>query len=169
MNSVLHILRINEVKGFKIYCVFSNGEYRYIDIEKYLTGRELKPNSPLKHLRDIEQVKLVTIENATLTWPEIKHTTELPNGMKFEVALDLDPLVLYEHSEVDTERDSAHQLGRELKQARLSVGITQEELARRVGTSKSYISKIENSKADIGYKTLRKIIDVGLNKRIVIE
>ena len=49
------------------------------------------------------------------------------------------------------------------------MGITQEELAQRVGTSKSYISKIENSKSDIGYKTLRKIIEVGLNKKIIIE
>jgi DNA-binding XRE family transcriptional regulator len=169
MKSTLHLLKINEVKDYKIYCVFSNGEYRVIDIEKYLNSKDLKPDSILQKLYDKEKVKNVVIKDATLTWPDIKHLTRLSNGMEFEVELDLDPIVLYNNSEIDTERDSAYQLGRELKKARLSAGMTQEELAQKVGTSKSYISKIENSKSDIGYKTLRKIIDVGLNKRIVIE
>jgi DNA-binding XRE family transcriptional regulator len=169
MKSIIHLLKINEVKGFEIYCIFSNGEYRVIDIAKYLANREVKANSILNNLYDEDKVKNVIIKNSTLTWPGIKHVTRLPNGMEFEVELDLDPIVLYENSEIDKERDSAYQLGRELKKARISAGITQEELAQKVGTSKSYISKIENSKSDIGYKTMRKIIEVGLNKRIVIE
>jgi DNA-binding XRE family transcriptional regulator len=148
--------------------VFSNGEYRVIDIAKYLNDKELKPDSILQNLYDEDKVKNVVIKNSTLTWPDIKKVTRLSNGMEFEIELDLDPIVLYENSEIDKERDSAFQLGRELKKARISAGITQEELAQKVGTSKSYISKIENSKSDIGYKTLRKIIEVGLNKKIVI-
>lgn len=169
MKNTIHLLKLNEVKGYKIFCIFNNGEYRVIDIEKYLENRNLKAGSILRNLYDKEKLKNVIIQNGTLTWPDIKHITRLSNGMEFEVALDLDPIVLYENSEIDKERDSAYQLGRELKKARLSVGITQEELAQKVGTSKSYISKIENSKSDIGYKTLRKIIEVGLNKKIVIE
>ena len=169
MKSTVHILKVNEVKGFHIYCIFSNGEYRVIDIKKFLDSQELKENSILRELYDEESVKGVVIKNATLTWPEIKKVTCLSNGMEFEIELDLDPIVLYQNSEIDKERDSAYQLGRALKKARKSVGITQEELAQREGTSKSYISKIENSKSDIGYKTLRKIIEVGLNKKIVIE
>ncbi|WP_020535549.1 helix-turn-helix domain-containing protein [Lewinella cohaerens] len=169
MKNVIHLLKINEVKGFEIYCVFSNGEYRVIDILKFLNSKELKSDSILRNLYDEDKVKNVIIKNATLTWPDIKKVTRLSNGMEFEVELDLDPVVLYENSKIDKERDSAYQLGRALKKARISAGITQEELAQKVGTSKSYISKIENSRSDIGYKTLRKIIEVGLNKRIVIE
>lgn len=169
MKNVIHLLKINEVKGFEIYCVFSNGEYRVIDILNFLDGKELKSDSILRNLYDEDKVKNVIIKNATLTWPDIKKVTRLSNGMEFEVELDLDPIVLYENSKIDKERDSAYQLGRALKKARISAGITQEELAQKVGTSKSYISKIENSRSDIGYKTLRKIIEVGLNKRIVIE
>lgn len=77
--------------------------------------------------------------------------------MAFEIKLDLDPVVLYDNSEIDEIRDSAFQLGRELKKARMSSGLTQQELVQRVGTSKFYISKIENSKSDIGYKTLLPI------------
>ena len=169
MKNTIHILKIIEVQGYIIYCVFSNGEYRRIDLKRFLDSQELKENSLVRELYDEEKVKGVELKNSTLTWPNIKKVTKLSNGMEFEVELDLDPIVLYENSEVDKERDSAYQLGRALKEARKSVGITQEELAQRVGTSKSYISKIENCKSDIGYKTLRKNIEVGLDKKIVIE
>ncbi|GAB5555638.1 MAG: hypothetical protein Sapg2KO_52290 [Saprospiraceae bacterium] len=168
MKSIIHLLKINAVIGHCIYCVFSNGEYRYIDISKLLKNWKVKKDDILYNLYDEQKLKKAEIKNDTLTWPEITKKKELSNGMSFEIELDLDPVVLYENSEIDRERDSAFQLGRALKKARLSSGLTQEELAQRVGTSKSYISKIENSKSDIGYKTLRKIIDVGLNKRLVI-
>lgn len=168
MKNVIHILRINEVSNHIIYCVFSNGEYRYIDIHRLLETLGVKKDDLLYHLYDEQKVKEVELKNDTLTWPAITKKKTLSNGMSFEMELDLDPVVLYENSKVDEERDSAYQLGRALKKARLLSGLTQEELAQRVGTSKSYISKIENSKSDIGYKTLRKIIDVGLNKKLVI-
>ncbi len=168
MKSIIHILKINEVKEHKIYCVFSNGEYRFIDINKLLNSWNLEESDILCHLYDEQKLEGVVLKNDTLTWPEIIKKKTLSNGMSFEIELDLDPVVLYENSEIDKNRDSAFQLGRALKKARLSSGLTQEELAQKVGTSKSYISKIENSKSDIGYKTLRKIIEVGLNKRLVI-
>ncbi|MDR2234221.1 MAG: helix-turn-helix transcriptional regulator [Tannerella sp.] len=50
-----------------------------------------------------------------------------------------------------------------LQQARLEKGLTQEELATKVGTSKSYISKIENNVKEVRLSTLQKIIESGLN------
>lgn len=44
--------------------------------------------------------------------------------------------------------------------------ITQEELAEKIGTKKSYISRIENGKADIQLSTLFRIFEIGLGKRI---
>lgn len=38
-----------------------------------------------------------------------------------------------------------------LQQARLAKGLTQEELAEKVGTTKSYISKIENNIKEVTY------------------
>lgn len=168
MKNVIHILKINEVKNHKIYCVFNNGEYRYIDVKKLLDSWNLKKEDILNNLYDEEILKEVTIENDTLTWPAITTQKKLSNGMTFDIKLDLDPVVLYSNSEIDEQRDSPFQLGRALKAARISSGLTQAELAQRVGTSKSYISKIENSKSDIGYKTLRKIVEIGLNKKLVI-
>jgi DNA-binding XRE family transcriptional regulator len=49
-----------------------------------------------------------------------------------------------------------------LEQARNSRGMTQEELAAKCGTNKSYISRIENDASDIKLSTLIKIIKTGL-------
>ena len=49
-----------------------------------------------------------------------------------------------------------------LQQARLEKGLTQEELADKVGTTKSYISKIENNIKEARISTLQKIVELGL-------
>jgi len=46
--------------------------------------------------------------------------------------------------------------------------MTQEELARRTGTKKSFISRIENGHSDIQVSTFIKLIQVGLGKEINI-
>jgi HTH-type transcriptional regulator / antitoxin HipB len=56
----------------------------------------------------------------------------------------------------------AFQLGVLLEEARLKLGMTQEELAEKCGTNKSYISRIENNASDIRLSTLMKIINTGL-------
>ena len=53
-------------------------------------------------------------------------------------------------------------LGVLLEQARLKLGMTQEDLAEKCGTNKSYISRIENNASDIRLSTLMKIIQTGL-------
>ena len=53
-----------------------------------------------------------------------------------------------------------------LKEARKEAHITQEQLADRIGTKKSYISRLENGKADIQVSTLYKIFETGLGRKI---
>jgi len=53
-------------------------------------------------------------------------------------------------------------IGFMLQQARIEKGLTQEDLAIKVGTSKSYISKIENNVKEVRISTLQKIIELGL-------
>jgi HTH-type transcriptional regulator / antitoxin HipB len=52
-------------------------------------------------------------------------------------------------------------LGALLEEARTKLGMTQEELAEKCGTNKSYISRIENDASDIRLSTLMKIIQKG--------
>ena len=62
---------------------------------------------------------------------------------------------------------SAYKLGEALKKARISQHLTQEQLAERIGTKKTYISKIENGHTDIQLTTLFRIF-AGLGKRVSI-
>lgn len=53
-------------------------------------------------------------------------------------------------------------LGVMLEEARRKLNLTQDELAIRSGTTKSYISRIENNASDIRLSTLLRIIQKGL-------
>jgi ribosome-binding protein aMBF1 (putative translation factor) len=68
------------------------------------------------------------------------------------------------------EADSlAFRLGVMLKEARLQAHLTQEELADKTGTKKSYISRIERGLSDIQLSTYQKLIEIGLDKQLVIS
>lgn len=54
---------------------------------------------------------------------------------------------------------SDFQLGVMLRQARESAGLTQEELANKLNTKKSAISRIENHAEDIRLSTLEKVAE----------
>jgi len=49
-----------------------------------------------------------------------------------------------------------------IQQARKKKGMTQEQLAEKIGTSKDNISRIENDAKDIRLSTINKIIEVGV-------
>lgn len=55
-----------------------------------------------------------------------------------------------------------------LKDARRKARLTQTQLADKVGTKKSYISRLENGKCDIQLSTLYRIFNKGLNRKISI-
>ena len=57
-------------------------------------------------------------------------------------------------------------LGVLLHQARMEKGLTQSQLATKVGTNKSYISKIENNLKEIKISTLQRIVEIGLGGRL---
>jgi transcriptional regulator with XRE-family HTH domain len=46
--------------------------------------------------------------------------------------------------------------------------MSQQELALVSGTSRTYISRIENDRSDIELATLRKIIETGLGRKMEI-
>ena len=60
-------------------------------------------------------------------------------------------------------------IGALIHEARLEKGLTQEELAAKVGTSKSYISKIENNIKEVRLSTLKKIIELGLGGHLELS
>ncbi|MDP4239650.1 MAG: helix-turn-helix transcriptional regulator [Bacteroidota bacterium] len=60
-------------------------------------------------------------------------------------------------------------IGALIHDARLEKGMTQEELAVKVGTTKSYISKIENNLKEARISTLQKIVEVGFGGHLELS
>jgi DNA-binding XRE family transcriptional regulator len=82
-------------------------------------------------------------------------------------------LIELEHGKIGTETRNVYEeksqmfiISEMLKEARKEAKLTQEELAERTGTKKSYISRIENGKGNIQLSTLIRIFGIGLQKRI---
>lgn len=85
-------------------------------------------------------------------------------------------LLLQEYGEKGTvKRDQydaeslAFRIGVMLKEARGKAQLTQEELATRTGTKKSYISRIERGKSDIQLTTYQKLVELGLGMKLQIS
>lgn len=85
---------------------------------------------------------------------------------------NLDELLNVEFGEVGTpsreefdKETEAFCLALTLKEERIRAGLTQEQLAERIGTKKTYISRLENGKADIQLNTLFRIFE-GLGRRV---
>jgi ribosome-binding protein aMBF1 (putative translation factor) len=89
---------------------------------------------------------------------------------------DFEDILIRKYGKKGTERrdkydaDSlAFRLGVMLKEARKEANLTQEELAKRTGTKKSYISRIERGMSDIQISTYYKLIEIGLGKNLNIS
>lgn len=65
----------------------------------------------------------------------------------------------------------AFKLGVILQEMRKNQKMTQEQLAKKCGTTKTYISRIENDASDIRLSTLMRIIQEGLggHLRLTVE
>ena len=90
------------------------------------------------------------------------------NGIK-----TFDELLEKEYGNVGTESRNVYEekaqmfiVSEMLKEARKNANLTQEQLAEKAGTKKSYISKIENGKGNIQLSTLIRIFEKGLNRKI---
>jgi HTH-type transcriptional regulator / antitoxin HipB len=90
------------------------------------------------------------------------------NGIK-----TFDELLEREYGKVGTENRNEYEekaqmfiVSEMLKGARKDANLTQEQLAEKTGTKKSYISKIENGKGNIQLSTLIRIFEKGLNRKI---
>lgn len=60
----------------------------------------------------------------------------------------------------------AFAIGEIIRDERKNAKMTQEQLAEKTGTKKSFISRIENGHSDIQLSTLFKLIEIGLGKQI---
>lgn len=92
---------------------------------------------------------------------------------KYKDITTFDQLIELEHGKIGSKSRSNYEeqsqmfiISEMLKAARKEAKMTQAQLAKKTGTQKSYISKLENAKGNIQLSTLIRIFEQGLNKRI---
>lgn len=90
--------------------------------------------------------------------------------------VDFDDHLEQEYGERGTEKREAFEegfeafkLGAMLQELRKNQGMTQEQLAQKCGTTKTYISRIENNASDIRLSTLMRIIREGLGGHLKLS
>lgn len=168
MRTVKRIIKVHKIRGYKIYCLFNNGESRIIDFKKLFKKWDVqKDDLEWTLVRSEQEFQNVELIDGTLAWKGIEFEGEDDHGKVVKYYYDIDPIVLYENSEVDESRQI--EIGLMIKQARNEMGLTQEQLAKLSGTTKHYISRVENNKTGIELSTLIRIIEGGLGKRMKIS
>jgi ribosome-binding protein aMBF1 (putative translation factor) len=95
------------------------------------------------------------------------------NNEKIRNAKNFDELLDIKYGEIGTERRDAFEeqaqyyvISEMLKEARKEAKMSQEQLAEKIGTKKSYISRLENGQCDIKLSTLYRIFEFGLGRQV---
>jgi len=162
------IVKINWVQELSLSVMFGNGESRIIDFRSLLRKLNLTPESPIAMLYATDEFQQVKIANNTLSWSNIEQKIPLRNHSTIKVPFEIGADILLKCSKKEVcEQDLT--VGRMLQKARMKNGLTQQDLAVMSGTTRSYISRIENDKSDIEIGTLRRIVETGLGKKLNIS
>lgn len=105
-----------------------------------------------------------------MSWSNIPVLLVSEDGKEELHPYEVSPDLLYKLSK-PSELTATDKYGSLIKSARLKARLTQEELAERSGTTRFYISRIENNRTDIALSTFRKIVEAGLGKhfKLVME
>lgn len=148
--------------------MFNNGESRILDFKKVFQEWKVSDSDPEYRLLSVSEFEKVQLRNFTLSWSNVTTSLITESGEEVAHPYELSPDILYELSQPVSPPDT-EQFGRMIKSARLEAGLTQEQLATRSGTSRFYISRLENDRTDVELSTLRKIVEAGLGKRFKVS
>ena len=162
------ILKINWIKALSISVVFNNGESRIIDFRKVLKKIGVNESSPSYILFDSNEFAKVEIKGNTLSWSNVEQYITMRNGEKVKVPYEIGADILLKYSQPEKSELSL-KIGQLIREVRLKSGLTQQDLALKSGTSRTYVSRIENDRSDLEVATLRKIIETGLGKKLDIS
>lgn len=164
------IIKIVKVIDFKVWVMFNNGQIRFLDFERIFKQWKIKMGDLEYSLLNQREFQMVELRNQTLSWSNVEINSVDENGRAVILPYEIGADVLYNLSVLSSENEK-NEFGDLIKLARVKAGMTQNELAQRSGTTRFYISRIENGKTDFEISTLRKIVEAGLGRKLkfVIE
>lgn len=162
------ILKLNSIDKHLINVTFNNGESRLIDFKKVLRSIGVDQTAPAYILFEEAEIQKLRLRNHTLSFDNVEQYIPMKNGEMLRVPFEIGADVLFKNSTAESS-DIILRLGKLIKDARRKAGLTQAELANKSGTSRTYISRIENDRSDIELNTLKKIIEIGLDRKLEIN
>ncbi len=164
------ILKINRIdkQHLSISVLFSTGEDRLLDFN-HIFKKEWKvtTDDPEYALFDSNEFAKVDIDNHTLSWSNVTVYITGFDGKKKKMPYEVGADTLYGLSVPD--KQLLFPVGILLKRARLAAKLSQNDVAVLSGTSRTYITRLENGKQDVEVMTLKKIVEAGLNRHLTIS
>ncbi len=165
--SVPEIVSVLSVLPYRIVTLWSNGEVREND---YATDIEQwgKSDNPIyQQLARWDDFKSVRATEGRLEWPTVRFQFTF-DGVERDEAIDFDRLVTYQESRLlDVAMLDSQTLGETISQARHQARISQQDLARRIGSTKQYVSKVERNVVVPKTDTLQRMA-TALGKRVAL-
>lgn len=154
----LYEIRVEyESNIFRIFCCLDEGKLVVL-----LNGFQKKSQqTPANELEKAKKLK------------EEYFKSKIMETNKYKGITSLDELLDKKYGSIGTKKRNEFEessqmfiISEMLKEARKEANLTQEQLAQKAGTKKSYISKLENAKGNIQLSTLIRIFEQGLGRRI---
>ncbi len=167
--SIPRVISVEPKADFCLSLLFNNGAYRLVNLkelfEKVFKVQQNHFAYPI--IKDASLFNKVELDGHSICWKAVTLKKKNFSGEEVEIAFDLDPVVLYSNSIPDESKSL--NIGSMVRRERKKAGLTQGQLADRIGTNKQYISRLENDKSDLEIQTLRKIVEGGLGKKLEIS
>lgn len=140
-----------------------------IDFGKLFQQWKVSTSDPEYLLMDPKEFRKVSLRNQTLSWKNVKVDLVKMNGESEAHPYELSPDIIFQNSQPTDKTQHQFLFGSIIRDTRISKGLSQQELALRSGTSKTYISRVENNLIEPEFSTLYKIVEVGLGKKLKVE
>ncbi len=162
------ITKILKIQDFKILTLWNNAEIREIDFEPLFQIWKNNNEEMLLKLQSITVFNKVSVSSSrTLQWENVPIQFSF-KGKTSSQPLELDPDVLYQKSVLKRQVERIS-IGQILRKTRKELGLTQTDVAINSGTTRHYISRIENEQSEIQMDTLQKIIELGFGKKMILD
>ena len=73
MRTVRRIIKIHQIVGYHVYCLFNNGESRIIDFEEVFQKWKIKKGDlEYKLVASVDEFGKVELRDGTLTWKNVE-------------------------------------------------------------------------------------------------
>ncbi len=168
MKPLPKIIRIIEIRPFKITLLWNTSEIRVLDFSPLFDLWKKEGDAKMAVLGDWEVFQQVALsENRSLYWPNVPVSFTFKRETR-TAPLELDALELYRQSTL-VKKMEGFNVGTMLRKAREGAGLSQADVALKSGTTRNYISRIENDKSGIQLVTLQKIVELGIGAEMVLQ